>query len=131
MDQVTMARIFFGTSLAFHIIYATLGIGLSAMVFVSEWLFYKRKDLHYAVMAKRWTKSVALLLGVAIPSGTIVAVQLSLLWPGFMKIVGQVISVPFQIEIYAFFLEALALSIYVYAADRLAPLWRGISVFLS
>ena len=130
MDQVTMARIFFGTSLAFHIIYATLGIGLSAMVFVSEWLYYRRKDPHYAIMAKRWTRSVALLLGVAIPSGTIVAVQLSLLWPGFMKIVGQVISVPFQIEIYAFFLEALALSIYVYAADRLAPLWRVISVFL-
>ena len=66
MDQVTMARPFFGTSLAFHIIYATLGIGLSAMVFVSEWLFYKRKDLHYAVMAKRWTKSVALLLGAGL-----------------------------------------------------------------
>ncbi|MGR5962677.1 cytochrome ubiquinol oxidase subunit I [Bacillus paranthracis] len=52
---------------------------------------------------KRWTKAFAILLGVAIPTGTIVGVQISLLWPGFAKIVGQVISVPFQIEIFAFF----------------------------
>ncbi|WP_106342357.1 cytochrome ubiquinol oxidase subunit I [Laceyella sediminis] len=130
MDTVTLARAFFGTSLAFHIIFATLGIGISAMVFLSEFLYWWKKDIHYSVMAKRWTKSVAILLGVAIPSGTIVAVQLSLLWPGFMKIVGQVISVPFQVEIFAFFLEALALSIYVYAADRLPPAFRVVSVFL-
>jgi cytochrome bd ubiquinol oxidase subunit I len=130
LDQVVLARAFFGTSLAFHIIYATLGIGLSFMVFLSELLHNWRKDRDYALMAKRWTKSMGILLGVAIPSGTIVAIQLSLLWPGFMKIVGQVISVPFEIEIFAFFLEALALSIYVYAADRLSPYMRVIAVFL-
>ncbi|GGE11715.1 cytochrome ubiquinol oxidase subunit I [Marinithermofilum abyssi] len=130
MDTVTLARAFFGTSLAFHIIFATLGIGLSAMVLVTEWIHYWKKDRDYGIMAKRWTKSMAILLGVAIPSGTIVAVQLALLWPGFMRIVGQVIAVPFQIEIFAFFLEALALSIYVYGAGRLRPLYRVIAVFL-
>ena len=80
-------------------------------------------------MAKRWTKAFAILLGVAIPTGTIVGVQISLLWPGFAKIVGQVISVPFQIEIFAFFLEALFMSIYVYAADKLPPFMRLISLF--
>ncbi|MFC7442997.1 cytochrome ubiquinol oxidase subunit I [Laceyella putida] len=130
MDTVTLARAFFGTSLAFHIIFATLGIGISAMIFLSELVYLLKRDAHYGLMAKRWTKSVAILLGVAIPSGTIVAVQLSLLWPGFMKIVGQVISVPFQVEIFAFFLEALALSIYVYAADRLPPAFRVVAVFL-
>lgn len=70
------------------------------------------------MLAKRWTKGLAILLGVAIPSGTLVGVMLSLLWPGFMEIVGQVIALPFQIEIWAFFLEALFMSIYVYAADH-------------
>ncbi|GAA3319363.1 hypothetical protein GCM10020331_025950 [Ectobacillus funiculus] len=81
-------------------------------------------------MAKRWTKAFAILLGVAIPTGTIVGVQLALLWPGFVKIVGQVISVPFQIEIFRLlFLEALFMSIYVYAADKLSPFMRLLSVF--
>src|SRR5699024_5660269 len=87
-------------------------------------------DRDYPLMAKRWTKAQAILLGVAIPSGTIVAVQLSLLWPRIMEIVGEVIALPFQIELFAFFLEALFMSIYVYAADRLSAAARVISVFL-
>lgn len=81
-------------------------------------------------MAKRWTKGQAVLLGVAIPTGTIAGVQLALLWPGFMEVIGRVMSLPFQIEIYAFFIEALFMSIYVYAADRISPRMRIISVTL-
>ncbi|WP_127506699.1 cytochrome ubiquinol oxidase subunit I [Paenibacillus humicus] len=128
MDHVQLARSLFGSSMAFHIIFATLGVGLPLMIIAAEVLFQLRKDSDYATMARRWTKGFAILLGVAIPSGTIVGVMLALLWPGFMKIVGQVISLPFQIEIWAFFLEALFMSIYVYAADRLSPWMRIVSV---
>ena len=68
------------------------------MIFISEILYHWKKDSDYAIMAKRWTKAFAILLGVAIPTGTIVGVQISLLWPGFAKIVGQVISVPFKLR---------------------------------
>jgi cytochrome bd ubiquinol oxidase subunit I len=93
-------------------------------------LYQRTKDRDYAVMANRWTKGLAVLLGVAIPSGTIAGVQLSLLWPGFMEIIGRVMSLPFQIEIYAFFVEALFMSIYVYAADRISAWMRILSVTL-
>jgi cytochrome bd ubiquinol oxidase subunit I len=129
MDTVTISRIFFGTALAFHIIFATLAVGIPVLVLISELMYLKTNDLDYRILARRWIKGFAILLGVAIPSGTIVAVLLSLLWPGFMRIVGQVISVPFQIEIFAFFLEALFMSIYVYAADRLPNWLRILSVF--
>jgi cytochrome d ubiquinol oxidase subunit I len=129
MDQTTITRAFFGTSLAFHIIFATLAVGMSLMILVSEIIYQRTKDPDYELMAKRWTKTFAILLGVGIPSGTIVGVQLTLLWPGFMKIVGQVIAIPFQIEIFAFFLEALFMSVYVYAASRLSGKMRVLSVF--
>lgn len=128
MDSVLLSRMLFGSSMAFHVIFATLGVGLSLMILFAEILHWVRKDSDYGVMAKRWTKGFAILLGVGIPSGTIVGVMLSLLWPGFMEIVGKVIAVPFQIEIFAFFLEAVFMSIYVYAADRLSNLMRLISV---
>ncbi|EIT84421.1 cytochrome d ubiquinol oxidase subunit I [Fictibacillus macauensis ZFHKF-1] len=130
MDTVVLARAFFGTSLAFHIIFATLGVGIPLLIVIAEILHQVKKDNDYAIMAKRWTKAFAVLLGVAIPSGTIVGVQLSLLWPGFMEIVGKVISLPFQVEIFAFFIEALFMSIYVYAADRLPKAFRILSVIL-
>lgn len=130
MDTVQLARSLMGSSLGFHIIFATLGVGVPFMILIAELLHYWRKDSDYGLMAKRWTRALAILLGVAIPSGTIVGVMLALLWPGFMEIVGQVIALPFQIEMWAFFLEALFMAIYVYAADRLRPTVRIISVAL-
>lgn len=130
MDDLVIARSLFGTTMAFHIIFATLGVGLPLMILISELLFQRTKDRDYSIMAKRWTKAQAVLLGVAIPSGTIAGVQLSLLWPGFMEVIGRVMALPFQIEIYAFFIEALFLSIYVYAYDRISPKMRILSVSL-
>ncbi|MCF6137532.1 cytochrome ubiquinol oxidase subunit I [Pseudalkalibacillus berkeleyi] len=130
MDDLLIARSLFGTTMGVHIIYATLGVGIPLMILIAEIMYQKTKDRDYAIMANRWTKGFAVLLGVAIPTGTIAGVQLSLLWPGFMEVVGRVIALPFQIEIYAFFLEALFMSIYVYAADRLTPTMRILSVFL-
>ncbi|MDQ0481347.1 cytochrome ubiquinol oxidase subunit I [Guptibacillus hwajinpoensis] len=130
MDELVIARSLFGMTMGVHIIYATLGVGLPFMVLIAELMYQKTKDKDYALMANRWTKGFAVLLGVAIPTGTIAGVQLSLLWPGFMEVVGRVIALPFQIEIYAFFLEALFMSIYVYAADRLSPIMRIVSVTL-
>ncbi|MFD2615625.1 cytochrome ubiquinol oxidase subunit I [Paenibacillus gansuensis] len=129
MDNIVMARALFGTSMAFHIIFATLGVGVPFMVVFAEILYHVKKNKHYAILARRWTKGFAIILGVAIPSGTLVGVMLSLLFPGFMEIVGKVIAVPFQVELWAFMLEALFMSIYVYAADRLSPVLRIVSVF--
>lgn len=130
MSDLVIARSMFGTTMAFHIIFATIGVGLPFMILLAELMYQRTKDFHYAVMAKRWTKAFAVLLGVGIPTGTIAGVQLSLLWPGFMEVIGRVMALPFQIEIYAFFIEALFMSIYVYAADRIAPWMRVASLTL-
>lgn len=128
MNDLMFARSLFGTTMGFHIIFASLGVGIPLMILLAELIYQKTKDPHYSIMAKRWTKAQAVLLGVAIPTGTIAGTQLALLWPGFMEVIGKVMSLPFQIEIYAFFVEALFMSIYVYAADRLTPLMRIIAV---
>ncbi|MBM7704822.1 cytochrome ubiquinol oxidase subunit I [Metabacillus iocasae] len=130
MDHLVTARSMFGMTMGVHIIFATLGVGIPLMILLAELLYQKTKDTDYELMAKRWTKAQAILLGVAIPTGTIAGVQLALLWPGFMEVVGKVMSLPFQIEIYAFFIEALFLSIYVYAADRISRKMRIISLIL-
>jgi cytochrome d ubiquinol oxidase subunit I len=130
MSHTMIARSFFGTTMGFHIIFATLGVGIPLMILAAELLYQRTGDRDYSVMARRWTKGFAVLLGIGIPTGTIAGVQLMLLWPGFMTFVGKVISLPFQIELYAFFIEALFMSIYVYAYDRLRPWQRIASVSL-
>ena len=130
MEHVLSARALFGTTMGFHIIFATLGVGLPIMMLAAEIIYQRTKDPHYAIMAKRWTKAFAVLLGVGIPTGTIASVQLSLLWPGFMEAIGEVLALPFQLEIYAFFLEAIFMAIYVYGADRISAKLRILSLSL-
>jgi cytochrome bd-type quinol oxidase subunit 1 len=62
MDTTTLARSLFGSSMAFHIIFSTLGVGIPVMIIVAEVLYQWKKDRDYAIMAKRWTRGFGILL---------------------------------------------------------------------
>ena len=38
MDAYMLSRILIGTTLAFHIIYATVGVGIPVMMLIAEWI---------------------------------------------------------------------------------------------
>ena len=54
-------------------------------------------------------------------SGTVLSFELGLLWPGFMEFAGPIIGMPFSLEGFAFFTEAIFLGIYLYGWDRISP----------
>ena len=64
------------------------------------------------------------LFAVGAGAGVSVAVELYLLWPAFMSVASQVIILPFFIEVFAFFVEAIFLGIYMYSWDRFKNPWR-------
>lgn len=130
MAELGWTRALFGTALGFHIIFATLGVGLPLLIALAEILALRRRDPLYRLMARRWAAVFSVFLGVGVVSGTIVALLLQLLWPGFMRLVGQIIAVPFAIEVFAFFIEAVFTAIYIYAGDRISPGWRILSALL-
>ncbi|MDN6205277.1 MAG: cytochrome ubiquinol oxidase subunit I, partial [Staphylococcus simulans] len=65
----------------------------------------------------------AVTVAVGVVTGTIIELQLSLLWPQFMKIAGHVIALPLFMEVFAFFFEAIFLSIYFYTWERFKNKW--------
>ena len=79
----------------------------------------RRPDL--AALARRWSKAFAILFAVGAVSGTIISFELGLLWPRFTDVAGRIIGLPFSLEGFAFFLEAIFLGIYLYGWDRLSP----------
>jgi cytochrome bd ubiquinol oxidase subunit I len=121
MDHVIAARAQMGTSLAFHIVFAALGVGLPLLVFIAEGLWLRTKDRAYYDLARTWAKGMAILFAVGAVSGTILAFELGLLWPGFMRYAGGIIGLPFSLEGFAFFIEAIFIGIYIYGWDRLSP----------
>lgn len=121
-------------SLAFHIIFAVIGIAMPMLMIIAEWNWLRTKDGIYLTLAKRWAKGTAILFAVGAVSGTVLSFELGLLWPGFMGYAGSIIGMPFSLEGFAFFTEAIFLGIYLYGWTRVPPrahLFAGAMVALS
>jgi cytochrome bd ubiquinol oxidase subunit I len=134
MSDVLAARSQMAMSLAFHIIFAVIGIGMPALMVLAEHRWHATGDPIYLELAKRWAKGTAILFAVGAVSGTVLSFELNLLWPEFMKYAGAIIGMPFSLEGFAFFTEAIFLGLYLYGWDRLsyrAHLISGIIVALS
>ena len=121
MDHVIAARAQMGTSLAFHIVFAALGVGLPLLVFLAEGMWLRTKRRAYYDLARSWAKGMAILFAVGAVSGTILSFELGLLWPVFMRYAGGIIGLPFSLEGFAFFVEAIFIGLYLYGWDRLSP----------
>ena len=117
-DSVFWSRALTELTLTFHIIFATLGVGVPLIILIAQYIGYKKNDIHYTMMARRWARGFTITVAVGVVTGTIIGLQLSLLWPNFMEMAGRVIALPLFMETFAFFFEAIFLGIYLYTWDR-------------
>lgn len=118
LDSVVYSRMLTAMTLGFHIIFATVGVGIPLMICLAEGLGIKRKDPHYILLARRWARGFVVTVAVGVVTGTCIGLQLSLVWPSFMRVAGNVISLPLFLETFAFFFEAIFLGIYLYTWER-------------
>src|SRR6266540_5538182 len=121
MSDFVAARSQMAMSLAFHIIFAAVGIGMPLLMVIAEGRWLRTRDEVYLDLAKRWAKGTAILFAVGAVSGTVLSFELGLLWPGFMRFAGAIIGMPFSLEGFAFFTEAIFLGIYLYGWGRIPP----------
>jgi cytochrome d ubiquinol oxidase subunit I len=134
MDTLTAARAQMEVSLAFHMVFAALGIGMPLLMVMAEGMWIRTGQRHYRDLAQKWARATALTFAVGAVSGTALSFELGLLWPRFMEFAGGIIGPAFALEGYAFFLEAIFLGLYLYGWDRLTPrqhLLAGVAVAFS
>ncbi len=117
-DTALLSRILTLMTLSFHILYATIGVGVPLMIMIAQWVGIKKNDEHYILLARRWARGFVITVAVGVVTGTAIGLQLSLLWPNFMQLAGNVIALPLFMEVFAFFFEAIFLGIYLYTWDR-------------
>ncbi|HTP66960.1 MAG TPA: cytochrome ubiquinol oxidase subunit I [Geobacteraceae bacterium] len=120
MSEILSARSLMGISLGFHIIYATIGLGLPLMLMIAEWLSLRTGDEFYHKLARSWIRPAGVLFAIGAVSGTILSFELGLLWPRFMAFSGPLIGLTFSMEGFAFFTEAIFLALYIYGEQRLS-----------
>jgi cytochrome d ubiquinol oxidase subunit I len=134
MSDLLAARSQMAMSLMFHIVFAVAGMAMPLMMVIAEWRWLRTRDRTFLLLAKQWAKGTAILFAVGAVSGTVLSFELGLLWPKFMEFAGAIIGMPFSLEGFAFFAEAIFLGIYLYGWDKVSPLvhlFSGVVVAVS
>ncbi len=130
MEDILAARLQMAISLGWHIIFACIGMAMPFFMAYAEWKWMKTKDQVYLDLAKSWSKGVAIFFAVGAVSGTLLSFELGLLWPEFMEHAGPIFGMPFSLEGTAFFVEAIALGVFLYGWDKISPTAHWISGLL-
>src|SRR5213076_2906023 len=130
-SNLVAARSQMAFTLGFHIILASLGVALPALMLIANYRGLRRDDADALKLAQRWSKAVAVTFAVGAVTGTVLSFEFGLLWPAFTGRFGQVFGLLFAIEGICFFLEAIFIAIYIFGWKRLSPwthFWTGVPV---
>ena len=119
MDVLTLSRIQFGGTIAFHYIYPPLSIGLGVLLVLMEGLWLKTNQPIYHQLARFWTKVFALTFAIGVATGIVMEFEFGTNWAAYSRFVGDVFGSALAAEgIFAFFLESGFLALLLFGWDR-------------
>ena len=132
-SELDAARSQMAFTLGFHIILASLGVGFPAIMLIANYRGLRHDDPVALLLARRWSKVVAITFAVGAVTGTVLSFEFGLLWPEFTSRFGEVFGILFAIEGIFFFLEAIFVAIYIFGWKRLSPwahFWSGVPIVI-
>jgi cytochrome bd ubiquinol oxidase subunit I len=133
-SNLEAARSQMAFTLGFHIILASFGVAFPAIMLIANYRGLRKGDEDALLLARRWSKVVAVTFAVGAVTGTVLSFEFGLLWPEFTGRFGEVFGVLFAIEGICFFLEAIFVAIYIFGWNRLRPwphFWAGVPIVIT
>jgi cytochrome d ubiquinol oxidase subunit I len=122
LTALELARIQFGFTVSFHIIFPAITIGLASYLAVLEGLWLWRKDAVYRDLYHFWSKIFAVNFAMGVVSGLVMAYQFGTNWSYFSDFAGAVTGPLLAYEVLtAFFLEAGFLGVMLFGWRRVGP----------
>ena len=122
LTALELARIQFGFTISFHIVFPAITIGLASYLLVLEtcWLGTRQqvfRDLYYF-----WLKIFAVNFGMGVVSGLVMAYQFGTNWSYFSQFAGSITGPLLTYEVLnAFFLEAGFLGVMLFGWNKVGP----------
>lgn len=121
LDAVLLSRMQFAFTVAIHIIFPALTIGLASWLAYLEGMWLKTDHPVYLEIYQFWVKIFAVNFGMGVVSGLVMSYEFGTNWSQFSDSVGNVIGPLLGFEVLtAFFLEASFLGIMLFGAGRVS-----------
>lgn len=119
LDATLLARIQFGFTIGFHILWPAYTIGLASFIVVLNWLWIRTEKPVYEQQLKFWTHIFALGFGMGVVSGVVLSYQIGANWSRFSLVTGNILGPLISYEVLtAFFLEAGFIGIMLFGQNR-------------
>ena len=118
-SALELARIQFGFTVSFHIIFPAITIGLASYLAVLEYRWLRTGKQVYRDLYHFWIKIFSVNFGMGVVSGLVMAYEFGTNWGGFSRFAGSVTGPLLAYEVLtAFFLEAGFLGVMLFGWDR-------------
>ncbi|WP_415831796.1 cytochrome ubiquinol oxidase subunit I [Kerstersia similis] len=121
-SALLLARIQFGFTVSFHIIFPAITIGLASYLAVLEACWLKTRRPEYRDLYHYWSRIFAVNFGMGVVSGLVMAYQFGTNWSYFSEYAGSITGPLLAYEVLtAFFLEAGFLGVMLFGWQRVGP----------
>lgn len=122
LTALELARIQFGFTISFHIIFPAITIGLASYLTVLEACWLRTGKQLYRDLYHFWAKMFAVNFGMGVVSGLVMAYQFGTNWSFFSDYAGSITGPLLAYEVLtAFFLEAGFLGVMLFGWNRVGP----------
>jgi cytochrome bd ubiquinol oxidase subunit I len=122
MDPVSLSRLQFGVTIAFHYIYPPLSIGLGLLIVIMEALHLRTRNPLYQQMTRFWVRVFGLTFAMGVATGVVMEFEFGTNWATYSRFVGDVFGSALAAEgIFAFFLESGFLALLLFGWNKVGP----------
>lgn len=122
LEALELARVQFAFTVAFHIIFPSITIGLASYLAVLEGLWLKTRRELYRDLYHFWMKVFAVNFAMGVVSGIVMAYQFGTNWSAYSEFAGSITGPLLAYEVLtAFFLEAGFLGVMLFGWNRVGP----------
>lgn len=122
LTALELARIQFGFTITFHIVFPAITIGLGTYLAILEGLWLYKKDEVYKTLYHFWSKIFAVNFGMGVVSGLVMAYQFGTNWSQYSQFAGSITGPLLTYEVLtAFFLEAGFLGVMLFGWHKVGP----------
>jgi len=122
LTALELARIQFGFTISFHIIFPAISIGLASYLVVLEGLWLWKKDIVYLDLYHFWSQIFAVSFAMGVVSGLVMAYQFGTNWSHYSAFAGSITGPLLTNEVLtAFFLEAGFLGVMLFGWKKVGP----------
>ncbi|EJF90476.1 cytochrome ubiquinol oxidase subunit I [Bartonella tamiae] len=122
LTALELARIQFGFTISFHIIFPAITIGLASYLVVLEGMWLWKKQTIYRDLYHFWVNIFAVNFAMGVVSGIVMAYQFGTNWSYYSSFAGSITGTLLAYEVLtAFFLEAGFLGVMLLGWNKVGP----------